>query len=107
MGTTAEILPFFATDGVMKMDRWLFRVNSPLHRSGIACIRPPGHHAEPDRAMGFCLFNNVALGAAYLKHRYCAKKILIADMDIHHGNCTQKAFYDGREVLYFSAHQFP
>jgi acetoin utilization deacetylase AcuC-like enzyme len=55
MGTTAEILPFFATDGVMKMDRWLFR-NSPLHRSGIACIRPPGHHAEPDRAMGLFVY---------------------------------------------------
>jgi acetoin utilization deacetylase AcuC-like enzyme len=81
--------------------------NDPLHRSGIACIRPPGHHAEPGRAMGFCLFNNVALGAAYLKHRYGAKKILIVDVDIHHGNGIQKAFYDSREVLYFSAHQFP
>ncbi len=81
--------------------------NDPLHRSGIACIRPPGHHAEPDRAMGFCLFNNVALGAAYLKHRYGAKKILIVDIDIHHGNGIQKAFYDSPEVLYFSAHQFP
>jgi acetoin utilization deacetylase AcuC-like enzyme len=79
----------------------------PLHRSGIACIRPPGHHAEPDRAMGFCLFNNVALGAAYLKHRYGAKRILIVDVDIHHGNGIQKAFYDNPEVLYFSAHQFP
>jgi acetoin utilization deacetylase AcuC-like enzyme len=55
---------------------------------------------------GSACFNNVALGAAYLKHRYGAKKILIADMDIHHGNGIQKAFYDGREVLYFSAHQF-
>jgi acetoin utilization deacetylase AcuC-like enzyme len=81
--------------------------NDPLHRSGIACIRPPGHHAEPGRAMGFCLFNNVALGAAYLKHRYGAKRILIVDMDIHHGNGIQKAFYDRPEVLYFSAHQFP
>jgi acetoin utilization deacetylase AcuC-like enzyme len=79
----------------------------PLHRSGIACIRPPGHHAEPDRAMGFCLFNNVALGAAYLQHRYDAKRILIVDVDIHHGNGIQKAFYDSPEVLYFSAHQFP
>ncbi len=78
-----------------------------LHRSGIACIRPPGHHAEPGRAMGFCLFNNVALGAVYLKHRYSAKKILIVDLDIHHGNGIQKAFYDSPEVLYFSAHQFP
>lgn len=81
--------------------------NDPLHRSGIACIRPPGHHAEPDRAMGFCLFNNVALGAAYLQHRYKAKRILIVDVDIHHGNGIQKAFYDSPEVLYFSTHQFP
>ncbi len=81
--------------------------HDPLHRSGIACIRPPGHHAEPGRAMGFCLFNNVALGAAYLKHRYGAGRILIVDMDIHHGNGIQKAFYDSPEVLYFSAHQFP
>jgi acetoin utilization deacetylase AcuC-like enzyme len=81
--------------------------NDPLHRIGMACIRPPGHHAEPDRAMGFCLFNNVALGAAYLQHRYGAKRILIVDMDIHHGNGIQKAFYDSRKVLYFSAHQFP
>jgi acetoin utilization deacetylase AcuC-like enzyme len=81
--------------------------NDPLHRSGIACIRPPGHHAEPDRAMGFCLFNNVALGAAYLKHRYGAKRILIVDVDIHHGNGIQNAFYDSPEVLYFSTHQFP
>lgn len=81
--------------------------NDPVHRSGIACIRPPGHHAEPDRAMGFCLFNNVALGAAYLQHRYGAKRILIVDLDIHHGNGIQKAFHDSKEVLYFSAHQFP
>ncbi len=81
--------------------------NDPLHCCGIACIRPPGHHAESDRAMGFCLFNNVALGATYLQHRYDAKRILIVDVDIHHGNGIQKAFYDSPKVLYFSAHQFP
>jgi len=72
-----------------------------------AFIRPPGHHAEADKAMGFCLFNNVALGARYLQRRYGLKRILIADIDAHHGNGTQRAFYNDKDVLYFSAHQFP
>ena len=74
---------------------------------GIACVRPPGHHAEPDRAMGFCLFNNIALGAQYLRRQYGVKRVLIADIDVHHGNGIQKAFYESPEVLYFSVHQFP
>jgi acetoin utilization deacetylase AcuC-like enzyme len=76
-------------------------------KRGFACIRPPGHHAEPDRAMGFCLFNNVALGARYLKHRYAVSRVMIVDIDAHHGNGTQAAFYDSAEVLYFSLHRFP
>ncbi len=74
---------------------------------GFACIRPPGHHAGPDKAMGFCLFNNVALGARYLKKKYSVRKIMIVDIDVHHGNGTQAAFYDTDEVLYVSTHQFP
>ena len=74
---------------------------------GFACIRPPGHHAEPDRAMGFCLFNNIALGARYLNEYYSAGKIMIVDIDVHHGNGTQSAFYNTDEVLYVSLHQFP
>ena len=74
---------------------------------GIAFIRPPGHHAEPDRAMGFCIFNNVALGAEYALKHYNAERVLIVDIDLHHGNGTQKIFYDRKDVLYFSAHQFP
>lgn len=74
---------------------------------GFAFIRPPGHHAEPDKAMGFCLFNNVALGARYLKERYSVQKVLVVDIDAHHGNGTQAAFYDTDEVLYFSLHEFP
>ncbi|MBI1746883.1 MAG: histone deacetylase [Acidobacteria bacterium] len=70
-------------------------------------IRPPGHHAEPDRAMGFCLFNNVAIGAAYALHHYGLRRILLVDFDVHHGNGTQAAFYDSPEVLFTSAHQFP
>jgi len=76
-------------------------------KRGFAFIRPPGHHAEPDKAMGFCLFNNIALGARYLKERYAAGKVMIVDIDVHHGNGTQAAFYDTDEVLYFSMHQFP
>ena len=74
---------------------------------GFACVRPPGHHAEPDKAMGFCLFNNVALGACYLQKKYAVRKILIVDIDVHHGNGTQSAFYESNEVLYVSTHQFP
>lgn len=72
-----------------------------------AFVRPPGHHAEPDRAMGFCLFNNVALGASYLERVYGLERIMIIDIDAHHGNGTQKIFYDSDTVLYASLHQFP
>jgi acetoin utilization deacetylase AcuC-like enzyme len=76
-------------------------------KRGFACIRPPGHHAEPDKAMGFCLFNNTALGARYLQNRYAVKKVMIVDIDAHHGNGTQRTFYDTDEVLYVSLHRFP
>lgn len=76
-------------------------------KRGFACIRPPGHHAEPGRAMGFCLFNNVALGARYLKERYSVRKVMVVDIDVHHGNGTQAAFYDTDDVLFISMHQFP
>ncbi|QER42904.1 histone deacetylase [Thermodesulfobacterium sp. TA1] len=70
-------------------------------------VRPPGHHAEKDRAMGFCLFNNIALAAHYAKNLYGIKRILIIDFDLHHGNGTQKSFYYTDEVLFFSTHQYP
>ena len=76
-------------------------------RRGFACVRPPGHHAEPDKAMGFCLFNNVALGARYLQEKYSTRKIMVVDIDVHHGNGTQSVFYETDEVLYVSTHQFP
>ena len=75
--------------------------------NGFALVRPPGHHALPDRAMGFCLFNTMAIGAAYLKRRHGAKKIMIVDWDVHHGNGTQEIFYDDPSVLFVSSHQFP
>jgi len=76
-------------------------------QNGFALVRPPGHHAERDRAMGFCLFNNVALGARYAMHTHSVEKVLIVDWDLHHGNATQHGFYDDPTVLYFSTHQYP
>ncbi|HDD43675.1 MAG TPA: histone deacetylase [Candidatus Desulfofervidus auxilii] len=75
--------------------------------NGFALIRPPGHHAERRRAMGFCLFNNIAITAAYALKNNLVQKILIVDWDVHHGNGTQHAFYDSSSVLYFSIHQYP
>lgn len=75
--------------------------------NGFAFVRPPGHHAERNRAMGFCLFNNVAVGAAYLRQRYGLDRILIVDWDLHHGNGTQHMFERDPGVLFVSSHQFP
>lgn len=76
-------------------------------KRGFSFIRPPGHHAEPERAMGYCLVNNVALAANYLIHRHGLDRIMIVDMDAHHGNGTQAAFYRSPQVLFVSFHQFP
>jgi len=76
-------------------------------QNGFALVRPPGHHAEASRTMGFCLFNNIAIGAAHLIQKHGIKRILVVDWDLHHGNGTQNSFYDSAEVLYFSTHQFP
>jgi acetoin utilization deacetylase AcuC-like enzyme len=75
--------------------------------NGFALVRPPGHHALRNRAMGFCLFNTMAIGAEYLKRNHGAKKIMIVDWDVHHGNGTQDAFYNDPSVLFLSTHQFP
>jgi acetoin utilization deacetylase AcuC-like enzyme len=75
--------------------------------NAFCAVRPPGHHAMADRAMGFCIFNNVAIGTRYVQQQYGLSKVLIVDWDVHHGNGTQAAFYDDPTVLYFSVHQSP
>jgi len=75
--------------------------------NGFALLRPPGHHAEADRAMGFCLYNNVAVAARAVQAAGSCERVLIVDWDVHHGNGTQHSFWDDPSVLYFSTHQFP
>ena len=77
------------------------------YAGAFAAVRPPGHHAEADRAMGFCLFNNVAVAAASALREHGLARVLAVDWDVHHGNGTMHSFYDSPEVLYFSVHQFP
>ncbi|MBN1510234.1 MAG: SUMF1/EgtB/PvdO family nonheme iron enzyme [Sedimentisphaerales bacterium] len=76
-------------------------------RNAFCAIRPPGHHAMRDLAMGFCVFNNVAIGTKYVQQKYRLSKVLIVDWDVHHGNGTQAAFYEDPSVLYFGVHQYP
>ena len=75
--------------------------------NAFCAIRPPGHHAEPEQAMGFCLFNNVAIAAQYARLHYQLQRVAIVDFDVHHGNGTQTAFYNEPSVLYLSSHEMP
>jgi acetoin utilization deacetylase AcuC-like enzyme len=75
--------------------------------SVFAMVRPPGHHAEPDRIMGFCLFNNVAIAAQHARQSCGLERVAVVDFDVHHGNGTQRAFYSDPQVLYLSTHQYP
>jgi acetoin utilization deacetylase AcuC-like enzyme len=86
-----------AIDGVQKKE----------FKNAFCAVRPPGHHAEKNKAMGFCIYNNVAVGAHYLIKKYKLNKIAIIDFDVHHGNGTQDIFYNNKKVLYISTHQFP
>ena len=86
-----------AIDGVQNKD----------FQNAFCAVRPPGHHAEKNKAMGFCIFNNVAVGAYYLLNNYKFNKIAIIDFDVHHGNGTQDIFYNNEKVLYISTHQYP
>jgi len=82
-------------------------VQSKEYKNAFCAVRPPGHHAEKNKAMGFCIYNNVAVGANYLIEKYKYKKIAIIDFDVHHGNGTQDIFYENEKVLYISTHQYP
>ena len=75
--------------------------------NAFCAVRPPGHHAEANRVMGFCLFNNIAVGARYAQAAYGVKRIAIVDWDVHHGNGTQEIFYEDKSVLFISLHQYP
>jgi len=82
-------------------------VQNKSFNNAFCAVRPPGHHAEKNKAMGFCIYNNVAVGANYLINKYKLKKVAIIDFDVHHGNGTQDIFYDNEKVLYISTHQYP
>ena len=86
-----------AIDGVQKKE----------FKNAFCAVRPPGHHAEKEKAMGFCIYNNVAVGANYLIEKYKYNKIAIIDFDVHHGNGTQDIFYNNEKVLFISTHQYP
>ena len=86
--------------GVVALDA----VKAGEFERAFCAVRPPGHHARPQQAMGFCLFNNIAIAARYAQN-IGYKKVMIIDFDVHHGNGTQEAFYDDNTVFYFSSHQ--
>ena len=94
-------------DAVGSIIMGIDQVNSGKFKNTFCSVRPPGHHAESNKAMGFCIYNNVAVGAAYLLHRYKYNKVAIVDYDVHHGNGTQEIFYNNPNVLYISTHQYP
>ena len=82
-------------------------VQNKEFKNAFCAVRPPGHHAEKDKAMGFCIYNNVAVGANYLLEKYRYNRVAIIDFDVHHGNGTQDIFYNNKKVLYISTHQYP
>ena len=96
-----------ATDAVASILTAIDEVESKKYKNIFCSVRPPGHHAESDKAMGFCIYNNVAIGGMYLLKKYNYKKIAIIDFDVHHGNGTQEIFYNNPNVLYISTHQYP
>ena len=95
------------TDAVGSIITAIDGVIEKKYKNAFCAVRPPGHHAEKDKAMGFCIYNNVAVGATYLIEKLKYKKVAIIDFDVHHGNGTQNIFYDNERVLYISTHQFP
>ncbi len=96
-----------STDAVGSIITAIDGVQSKEFKNAFCAVRPPGHHAEKEKAMGFCIFNNIAVGANYLIEKYKYNKIAIIDFDVHHGNGTQDIFYDNEKVLFISTHQYP
>ncbi len=94
-------------DAVSSIISAIDSVKNKKLKNAFCAVRPPGHHAEYDKAMGFCIFNNVAVGANYLIEKYKLQRIAIIDFDVHHGNGTQNIFYSNKKVLYISTHQYP
>jgi len=104
MSSASYKVALYAAGGVLNA------VDTVMERkvdSAFALVRPPGHHATRTSAMGFCLFNNIAIAARQSLREYHLDRVLIVDFDVHHGNGTQDAFYDDPAVLYFSTHQYP
>ncbi len=96
-----------ALDAVGSILLGIDQVVNKQFKNTFCSVRPPGHHAESDKAMGFCIYNNIAVGAAYLLNHYNYNKVAIIDYDVHHGNGTQEIFYNNPNVLYISTHQYP
>ena len=94
-------------DAVGSIIKAIDGVESKKFNNVFCAVRPPGHHCEKNKAMGFCIFNNAAIGAQYLIEKYNYNKVCIIDFDVHHGNGTQDIFYDNKKVLYISTHQYP
>ncbi len=96
-----------SSDAVASIITAIDSVQNKEFKNVFCPVRPPGHHAEKNKAMGFCIYNNVAVGAHYLIEKYKLNKIAIIDFDVHHGNGTQDIFYNNEKVLYISTHQYP
>ena len=95
------------TDAVGSIITAIDGIENKEFKNAFCAVRPPGHHAEKEKAMGFCIYNNIAVGANYLIEKYKYKKIAIIDFDVHHGNGTQDIFFNNEKVLYISTHQYP
>ncbi|MBU3911091.1 MAG: histone deacetylase [Candidatus Omnitrophica bacterium] len=94
----------FAAGGVINAIDLVFKGGAD---NAFCMVRPPGHHARPSQAMGFCIFNNIAIAARYLQKQHGIERVVVIDWDVHHGNGTEEAFYDDESVLYISLHQYP
>ena len=95
------------TDAVGSVIRAIDGIEEKKFQNAFCPVRPPGHHSEKDKAMGFCIYNNCAIGAHYLIEKFNYKRIAIWDPDVHHGNGHQNIFWDNKNVLYLSTHQYP